>query len=75
MNNIILPFGKYKGRKVNQIIIEDIDYINWLFNQEWLKEKYPLIYIYLEKEFGYWSDIYSDSLEPHPLDNINPFDY
>lgn len=30
----ILPFGKYKGQRINEV---PIDYLKWLLKQDWLK--------------------------------------
>jgi uncharacterized protein (DUF3820 family) len=42
-SNLIIPFGKYKGKDVTQLI-EDQQYLQWCKNQPWFKEKYANIY-------------------------------
>jgi uncharacterized protein (DUF3820 family) len=42
-SSLIIPFGKYKGKDVTQLI-EDQQYLQWCKNQPWFKEKYANIY-------------------------------
>jgi uncharacterized protein (DUF3820 family) len=37
---IILPFGKYKGATVAQVVESDLEYVNWILTQGWLPEKF-----------------------------------
>jgi uncharacterized protein (DUF3820 family) len=39
----LIPFGKYKGKPVTEII-SDTEYLKWLSLQPWFKEKHPTIY-------------------------------
>jgi uncharacterized protein (DUF3820 family) len=34
---MIMPFGKYKGRKIDDIYSKDPGYLFWLKGQDWLK--------------------------------------
>lgn len=40
-----MPFGEYKGEPLENI---DASYLLWLYDQEWLKDKYPGVYGYIE---------------------------
>lgn len=40
-NNITFTFGKYKGRKISEVILFDQQYIIWLKKQNQILEKYP----------------------------------
>ena len=44
MENLIIPFGKYKGNHLAQVYAEDEDYLIWCQSQPWFKEKYSNIY-------------------------------
>lgn len=35
----IIPFGKYKGQPIN-VLENDLQYLDWLRNQDWFKENY-----------------------------------
>jgi hypothetical protein len=39
----VVPFGKYKGQPV-EALIADADYLNWLKEQAWFRERYATIY-------------------------------
>lgn len=43
MNDEIIPFGKYKGRLLGEVI-EDKQYLDWLLAQSWFPEKYSGMY-------------------------------
>tara|TARA_X000000950_G_C13799848_1_gene613051 strand:+ start:717 stop:989 length:273 start_codon:yes stop_codon:yes gene_type:complete len=34
----IMYFGKYKGMKFSEILIENEGYLDWLLTQDWLKD-------------------------------------
>lgn len=36
----IIPFGKYKGRTVDEIVVSDPQYFTWLAGQAWAVEKF-----------------------------------
>jgi exodeoxyribonuclease X len=49
----IFPFGKYRGKLVEDIAAQDRDYLKWLLRQEWLPGDYPDLYhTLLEKTSG-----------------------
>lgn len=49
----ILPFGKYKGQRINEI---PIDYLKWLLKQDWLKYD-------LRKRISDYIDSYVEDVE------------
>ncbi len=42
-NDMIIPFGKYKGESIMKLY-EDTKYLKWCQDQPWFKEKYANIY-------------------------------
>jgi hypothetical protein len=38
-----LPFGKYRGRSLMTVAIDDQSYCDWLLGQPWFSEKYPTL--------------------------------
>lgn len=40
-NNITFTFGKYKGKKISEVILFDQQYIIWLKKQNQILDKYP----------------------------------
>jgi len=42
-NALKVPFGKYKDREITDLLA-DTNYIEWLAQQSWIKEKYPVIF-------------------------------
>ena len=43
-----MPFGKHKGDKLKDVPNK---YLMWLWEQDWLKEKYLGLYLYIEDNF------------------------
>lgn len=43
MNNMVVPFGKYQGRAVEEMMV-DASYCEWLAAQPWFKDRYSNIY-------------------------------
>jgi uncharacterized protein (DUF3820 family) len=39
-NDNIVPFGKYKGRLVEELLVDDPDYVEWLSSQDWFRAKF-----------------------------------
>ena len=39
-NSVIIPFGKYSGSDIDDVIARDPSYIHWLMQQPWFREKY-----------------------------------
>lgn len=42
MDNLIIPFGKYKGQPL-EVMAKDEQYMEWVQQQDWFKQKYPQI--------------------------------
>jgi uncharacterized protein (DUF3820 family) len=40
----VLPFGKHKGRLLEEIFVDDPNYIEWLAAQEWFPSKFPALH-------------------------------
>jgi uncharacterized protein (DUF3820 family) len=40
----IIPFGKHKGRTIEELIADDPQYIEWLSSQSWFTEKFNVLY-------------------------------
>ena len=40
MSQIVVPFGKHKGRSVEELLDTDPAYLQWLANQDWFRTKY-----------------------------------
>jgi hypothetical protein len=40
----IVPFGKHKGRLLDEVILDDPNYLQWLTSQEWFRAKYMTLY-------------------------------
>lgn len=38
----IFPFGKYAGERVDDC--DDVDYMQWVLEQDWVETKYPLLW-------------------------------
>jgi uncharacterized protein (DUF3820 family) len=36
----VLPFGKYKGRLIEEVLIDDPSYLEWLAEQEWFRAEF-----------------------------------
>lgn len=36
----VLSFGKHKGRLIEELLIDDPGYLEWLAGQDWFREKY-----------------------------------
>jgi hypothetical protein len=36
----VLSFGKHKGRSIEELVVDDPDYVLWLFGQRWFREKF-----------------------------------
>lgn len=34
----LMPFGKHKGRRLVELAATEADYLNWMLNQDWLKD-------------------------------------
>jgi uncharacterized protein (DUF3820 family) len=40
----VMPFGKYKGRLLEEILIDDPSYADWLAGQEWFRETFTVLH-------------------------------
>jgi len=40
----IIPFGKYKGRLVDEVLIDDPGYLQWLAGQDWFRAKFNILH-------------------------------
>jgi hypothetical protein len=40
----IVPFGKYEGLLLEEIIVGDPSYIEWLDAQDWFRDKFPALH-------------------------------
>jgi uncharacterized protein (DUF3820 family) len=40
----IVPFGKYKGRLIEEVLIDDPAYIEWLTAQDWFRTKFMVLH-------------------------------
>jgi uncharacterized protein (DUF3820 family) len=36
----IIPFGKYKGRMIEELLVDDPAYLQWLTGQDWFRTKF-----------------------------------
>jgi uncharacterized protein (DUF3820 family) len=36
----VMPFGKYKGRLLEEILVDDPSYLDWLAAQEWFRTEF-----------------------------------
>jgi len=40
----VMPFGKYKGRLLEEILIDDPSYVDWLAAQDWFRTEFPALH-------------------------------
>jgi hypothetical protein len=40
----IVPFGKYKGRLIEEVLVDDPGYAQWLTAQDWFRDKSAVLY-------------------------------
>jgi len=40
----IIPFGKYKGRLVDELLVDDPSYLQWLAGQDWFRAKFNVLH-------------------------------
>jgi len=38
-----LPFGKYKDAPISRVYVSDAQYLHWLSDQEWMRDKFPVL--------------------------------
>lgn len=51
MANEVVPFGKYKGQPL-EVLLADTQYMTWLSEQPWVKERYPVVQTLIINNFG-----------------------
>jgi uncharacterized protein (DUF3820 family) len=40
----VMPLGKYKGRPLEEVLIDDPSYLEWLTGQDWFRTKHVQLY-------------------------------
>jgi uncharacterized protein (DUF3820 family) len=40
----VMPFGKYKGRLLEELLVDDPAYVEWLADQEWFRTQFEGLY-------------------------------
>jgi uncharacterized protein (DUF3820 family) len=40
----VIPFGKYKGRLVEEIFVDDSSYLDWLAGQDWFRTEFAVLH-------------------------------
>jgi uncharacterized protein (DUF3820 family) len=40
----IMPFGKHKGRLIEEVLVDDPSYLQWLTGQDWFRTKHITLY-------------------------------
>jgi uncharacterized protein (DUF3820 family) len=40
----VVPFGKYKGRLIEEVLVDDPAYLQWLSGQDWFRTKFVNLY-------------------------------
>jgi uncharacterized protein (DUF3820 family) len=40
----VMPFGKYKGRLLEEIFVDDPSYLDWLAGQDWFRTEFEGLY-------------------------------
>jgi len=54
--NTVIPFGKYRGQELQQVMARDPAYIQWLTQQAWFSERFAPIYQLVINNFAPPSD-------------------
>jgi len=60
---MILSFGKYRNKSIDEIFKLDIQYLKWLITQPWFAIKYPKMYTMLSKKLIKYDNINNCSFE------------
>jgi len=45
-------FGKYRGSLVEDVVVQDVDYVRWLIQQKWVPSEHPDLYHTLLRKLG-----------------------
>jgi|SRR5262249_8295405 len=40
----VMPFGKYKGRLLEEILTDDPSYLDWIVEQSWFRSEFPALH-------------------------------
>jgi uncharacterized protein (DUF3820 family) len=40
----VMPFGKYKGKLLEEILVDDPSYVDWLAAQNWFHTEFPALH-------------------------------
>jgi uncharacterized protein (DUF3820 family) len=40
----VMPFGKHKNRLLEEIVVDDPSYLDWLVAQDWFHTKFPALH-------------------------------
>src|SRR5437660_7532041 len=40
----VVPFGKYKGRLIEELLVDDPSYLQWLAGQQWFRDRFAVLY-------------------------------
>jgi len=40
----VVPFGKYKGRLIEELLVDDPKYLEWLSGQPWFRDKFFMLH-------------------------------
>jgi uncharacterized protein (DUF3820 family) len=47
----VIPFGKHKGRLVEELLFDDPSYLQWLTGQDWFRAKFTLCVVLFVGEY------------------------
>jgi uncharacterized protein (DUF3820 family) len=45
----VMPFGKHKGRLLQEILVDDPPYLEWLAEQEWFRTEFAALHAVIVK--------------------------
>jgi hypothetical protein len=40
----VIPFGKHRGKLVEELLVDDPKYVEWLSGQDWFRDKFSILY-------------------------------
>lgn len=40
----VMPFGKHKGKLIEELLVDDPSYLDWLAEQEWFRSEFEGLY-------------------------------
>ena len=44
MSNNIIPFGKYRGRAIEEVLLVDPSYLQWGASQDWFRARFNVLH-------------------------------